>query len=141
MVTVAELGRVSVPPGPKLTVAVGLYTAFDTVAVTFWVMIMVDGGFAPFFLAPPRDACGFAGVAVTEQMNCVPAIPFTVTDVPAAQDPTPPLSIVTLGGLGALIVNPFGVNRVTTTLGAGVVVVLLMVQVMFPAWPTLGLGF
>jgi hypothetical protein len=103
-------------------------------------MIMVDGGFAPFFFDPPKAAVGFAAVAVTEQTNCVPETPFTITGVPAAQEPTPPLSMVTLGGLGALMVNPFGVNRVTTTFGAGVVVVLLIVQTMFPACPMFGLG-
>src|SRR5947209_5245022 len=104
-------------------------------------MIIVCGGLAPFLVVPPREACGFAAVAVTEQTNCVPETPFTVTAVPAAQEPSPPLFTDTLGGFGALIVNPFGVNRVTTRFGAGVVVVLLMVQVMLPAWPTFGLGF
>src|SRR5205807_7014047 len=33
------------------------------------------------------------------------------------------------------------VNKVTTTFGAGVVVVLLMVQIILPAWFRFGLGF
>src|ERR1051326_7228021 len=120
MVTVAELGSVSVPPGPKVTVADGLNTAFEVppAGVTSSVMIIVDGGFAPFFLEPPRDA--------VVHTNCVPGMPFTVTAVPAAHEPMPPLSTVTLGGFGALMFNPFGVNRVTTTFGAATVVVLLM---------------
>src|SRR5712671_1990185 len=142
MVTVFELGNVSVPPGPKVTVPITLNTALDVPAagVTFSVMIMVCGGFAPFLVVPPGAADGFAAVAVTEQTNCVPETPFTVAAVPAAQDPAPPLFTVTLGGLGALMVNPFGVKIVKTTFGAGVVVVLLIVQMMLPAWPTFGFG-
>lgn len=134
MVTVAELGSVSVPPGPKLTVPMTLNTALDVPAdgVTFCVMIMVDGGLAPFLFEPPRD-----GVV---QANCVPEMPFTVAAVPAAHEPAPPLFTATLGGLGALMVNPLGTNRVTTTFWAGVVVVSLMVQVMVPDWPTFGFG-
>ena len=96
-------------------------------------MIMVCGGFAPFLVVPPR-----VGVV---HVNSVPETLLTVAAVPAPQEPAPPLFTVTLGGLGALMVNPFGVKIVKTTFGAGVVVVLLIVQVMFPAWPTLGEGF
>src|ERR1041385_8419667 len=95
-------------------------------------MIMVCGGFAPFLVEPPS-----VGVVHT---NCVPETPLTVAAVPAPQEPAPPLFTVTLGGFGELMVNPLGVKIVKTTFGAGVVVVLEMVQVMLPAWPTLGFG-
>jgi hypothetical protein len=60
--TVFELGNVSVPPGPNVTVPITLNTAFDVPAagVTFWVMIMVCGGFAPFLVDPPSAALGLA---------------------------------------------------------------------------------
>src|SRR6478752_10655871 len=96
-------------------------------------MIMVCGGLAPPLVDPPRAAFGLAAVAATEQTNCVPATLFTVAAVPAPQTAAPPLFTVTLGGLGALMVNPFGVKMVKTTFGAGVKVVLEMVQVMLPA--------
>src|SRR5579864_8716743 len=99
-------------------------------------MIMVCGGFWPFLVEPPRAADGFAKVAVTEQTNCVPETPLTVVAVPAAQVAAPPLLTVTPGGLGLLMVNPLGTKIVKITFGAGVVVVLLIVQVKLPAWPT-----
>src|SRR5579871_4903733 len=101
---------------------------------------MVCGGLAPPLVDPPRAAVGFVAVAETEQTNCVPETPFTVAAVPAAQTALPPLFTVTLGGFGALMINPFGVKIVKTTFGAGVKLVLEMVQVMLPAWPTLGFG-
>ncbi len=94
---------------------------------------MVCGGLAPPLVDPPRAAFGLAAVAVTEQTNCVPVTLFTVAAVPALQTAVPPLFTVTLGGFGALMVNPFGVKMVKTTFGAGVKVVLEMVQVMLPA--------
>ena len=96
-------------------------------------MIMVCGGLAPPLVDPPRAAFGLAAVAETEQTNCVPATLFTVAAVPAVQTAVPPLFTVTVGGLGALMVNPFGMNMVKTTFGAGVKLVLEMVQVMLPA--------
>ncbi len=90
-------------------------------------MIMVCGGLAPPLVDPPRAAFGLAKVAVTEQTNCVPLTLFTVAAVPAPQTAVPPLFTVTLGGFGALMVNPFGVKMVKTTFGAGVKVVLEMV--------------
>lgn len=55
MVSVATLETVSIPPGPKLTVPVGWKTDFDVPAagVTLMITVMVEGGLAPFFLAPP----------------------------------------------------------------------------------------
>lgn len=98
IVKVATLGRVSVPPGPKLTVPVGWKTAFEVPAagVTLMITVMVDGGLAPFFLLPPR-------VEVV-QTNWLP--PATGAD--AVQEPVPPLSKVGMGGLGALMVSPVG---------------------------------
>ena len=94
----ATLGRVSVPPGPKGTVPLGWKTAFEVPAagVTLMITVMVDTGFTPFFLEPPR-------VAVV-QMNWLPP----ATADAAVQDPVPPLSKVGVGGLGALIFNPVG---------------------------------
>ena len=88
---------------------------------------------------PPRAAVGLDAVAVTEQTNCIPETPFTVAAVPAPQTAEPPLFTVTVGGF-KLLVNPLGVKMVKTTFGAGVKDVLETVQVMLPAWPTLGFG-
>ena len=46
IVKVATLGRVSVPPGPKVTVPVGWKTAFEVPAagVTLMITVMVDTG-------------------------------------------------------------------------------------------------
>ena len=94
----ATLGRVSVPPGPKLTVPVGWKTAFEVPAagVTLMITVMVDGGLAPFFFDPPS-----VGVV---QTNWLPP----ATGDAAVQEPVPPLSKVGVGGLGALMFKPVG---------------------------------
>ena len=92
------MGRVSVPPGPKLTVPVGWKTAFEVPAagVTLMITVMVDGGLAPFFFDPPN-----VGVV---QTNCLPP----ATADAAVQEPVPLLSKVGVGGLGALMFSPVG---------------------------------
>ena len=97
------------------------------VAVTVVITVMVVGGLAPFFLAPPR-------VEVMQTIWLPPA-----TGVDAEQEPVPPLSNVGVGGLG-LMVNPVGKNIVNWTFGVGVVVRLLTFHVMASVWPTFGVG-
>src|SRR6266850_1625511 len=58
MLTVTEFGRVSVPPGPKVTVPLigkTALVAFVALFVMFIVTIMVVGGLAPPLVEPPRD--------------------------------------------------------------------------------------
>jgi len=134
MVKVSELGRVSIPPGPKVTLPVGCTcTPFAAaVGLTFMMIVMVDGGLAPFFRGPPR-------VGVVQTIWLPPA-----TGVDAVQEPVPPLSNVGVGGLGALMVKSDGMKIVNTTFGVGVVETLLTVHVMFPAWGVgvvFGVGF
>ena len=130
IVKVATLGRVSVPPGPKLTVPVGWKTAFEVPAagVTLMITVMVDGGLAPFFLGPPR-------VEVMQTIWLPPA-----TGVDAVHEPVPLLSNVGVGGLGALMVRPVGMKIVNTTFGVCVVETLVTFHVMLSVCPTFGVG-
>src|ERR1700686_812998 len=124
MVRVRLFGSVSMLPGPKVTVPVGLKTPAAG-GVTFTVTIMTDGGLTPFFLEPPK-------VGVVQVM--VPPLAGGTTPVQVA---TPRLSTVTMM---ELMVRPAGTKLVKTTFGAGVVDTLAMVQTMFPACPRFGLG-
>jgi hypothetical protein len=60
------------------------------------ITVMVETGFTPFFLDPPR-----VGVV---QTNWLPP----ATGDAAVQEPVPPLSKVGVGGLGALMFSPVG---------------------------------
>lgn len=120
MATVAELGNVSVPPGPNVTVPVGDSVCPDVPAagVTLTVTIMVCGGLAPFLVEPPR-------LAVVQVM--APPLEGSPGPPHAA---TPPLFTV---AVKLLMTRPTGTTFVNTIFCATVVVVLLMVQTMFPA--------
>src|SRR5580765_576469 len=128
MATAAELGRVSVPPGPNVTVPVGESVCPDVPAagVTLTVTIMVCGGFAAFLVEPPR-------LAVVQVI-----VPLLEGSAGPPQIATPPLCTV---AVTELMTRPTGTTLVNTTFCATVVVVLLMVQMMFPACPTFGRGF
>lgn len=130
MVRVTEFGNVSIPPGPKATVPLGCTAMFliAAVAVTDIITVMVDGGLAPFFLAPPR-------VEVMQTIWLPPA-----TGVDAEQEPVPLLSNVGVGGLGALMVKPVGMKIVNWTFGVGVVETLVTFHVMLSVCPTFGVG-
>ena len=130
MVRVRELGRVSIPPGPKVTVPLGCTGIFliAAVGVTVVITVMVDGGLAPFFLGPPR-------VGVMQTIWLPPG-----TGVDAEQEPVPPLSNVGVGGLGPVMVKPVGRKIVNWTFGVGVVETLLTFQVMASDCPTFGVG-
>lgn len=92
------------------------------------ITVMVDGGLAPFFLAPPR-------VGVVQTIWLPPG-----TGVDAVQEPVPPLSNVGVGGLGALMVKPVGMKIVNWTFGVGVVETLVTFHVMLSVCPTFGVG-
>ena len=130
MVRVTEFGNVSIPPGPKETVPLGCTAMFliAAVAVTDIITVMVDGGLAPFFLAPPR-------VGVVQTIWLPPA-----TGVDAVHEPVPLLSNVGVGGLGALMVRPVGMKIVNTTFGVCVVETLVTFHVMLSVCPTFGVG-
>ena len=96
------------------------------------MIVMVDGGLAPFFRGPPS-------VGVVQTIWLPPG-----TGVDAVQEPVPPLSNVGVGGLGLLMVKSDGMKIVNTTFGVGVVETLLTVHVIFPAWRVgvvFGVGF
>lgn len=130
MFRVIVLGRVSVPPGPKVTVPLGWTGIFliAAVGVTIVITVMVDGGLAPFFLGPPR-------VEVMQTIWLPPA-----TGVDAEQEPVPLLSNVGTGGLGPVMVKPVGRKIVSWTFGVGVVETLLTFHVMLSGVPTFGVG-
>jgi len=130
MVSVTEFGNVSIPPGPKVTVPLGWTAMFliAAVAVVDTITVMVEGGLAPFFLAPPR-------VGVVQTIWLPPA-----TGVDAVQEPVPLLSNVGVGGLGALMVMPVGMKIVNWTFGVGVVETLVTLYVMVFVCPTFGVG-
>lgn len=102
MVKVSVFGSVSTPPGPKATVPLGWTGMFliAAVAVRPVITVMVVGGFAPFFLGPPR-------VGVLQTIWLPPG-----TGVDAVQEPVPPLSNVGVGGLGPVMFKPVGMKIV-----------------------------
>lgn len=140
----AVFDSVSTPPGPKVIVPVALNTVPRVVPaglVTFKVTIMVCGGFAPFLVDPPR-----LGVVTWS----VPPALFTGADAQGTGAPmvgvkvqtnAPPLFTVTVMLFNCMLAVAFEGTFVWKIIfGADVWVVLLMVQTIFPACPTLGTG-